>query len=69
MTNAFTYDSIPPAFTNMSINPDDPAPHKAEVLYMSPGGQLLPYDNSGKRRGKSNLHHCGFIIFYLIIFL
>lgn len=57
MTNAFTYDSMPPAITTMTLNPDEPAPQKAEVLYMTPQGQLRPYESVGQRTANGrNLH-------------
>jgi len=37
----------------MTINPNDPIPNKAEVLYMTPGGQLQPYETGRHRRRKS----------------
>jgi hypothetical protein len=46
---------MPPGLTTMTINPDDPVPHKAEILYMSPGGQLLPYQSGRQRQEKSTL--------------
>lgn len=47
ITNAFTYDTMPPAITTMTLNPNDPVPNKAEVLYMAPNGQIRPFESGG----------------------
>ena len=44
---------MPPAITTMTLNPDEPAPRKAEVLYMAPNGQFQPYERIGQRSGNS----------------
>lgn len=53
MSNAFTYDTMPPAITTMTLNSDESAPQKAEVLYMTPNGQLQPFEGGGRRSGNS----------------
>lgn len=42
---------MPPAITTMTLNADESAPRKAEVLYMTPNGQIHPYESVGKRSG------------------
>jgi hypothetical protein len=37
----------------MIIDPHAPVPNKAEVLYMTPNGQLNSFEGDGQRRGKS----------------
>jgi len=44
---------MPPAISTRTINPHEPIPNKAEVLYMTPNGQLQPFEGGGQRRGKS----------------
>ena len=44
---------MPPAITTMTLNPNEPVPQKAEVLYMTPNGQLQPFEGGGPRRGRS----------------
>ena len=67
MTNAFTYDTMPPAITTMTLNSEEPAPQKAEVLYMTPNGQLQPFEGGGRRPG--NRAEITLIRFYLVILL
>ena len=42
---------MPPAITTMTLNSNEPAPRKAEVLYMAPNGQIQPYESVGQRSG------------------
>lgn len=46
---------MPPAITTMTLNPNDPVPNKAEVLYMAPNGQIRPFESGGpsSNRGRS----------------
>ncbi len=53
MTNAFTYDTMPQAINTMTLNPHEPIPNKAEVLYMTPNGRLHPFEGGLRRRGRS----------------
>ena len=49
MSNAFTYESVPPA---MSLRQRDTLPTKNEVLYLSSNGQIQQVDDGQRRSGK-----------------
>lgn len=38
---------MPSSITRMILNPEDPTPRKADVLYMTPNGQLQPLEGGG----------------------
>lgn len=42
---------MPQAINTVVLDPLQPEPNRAEVLYMTPGGQIQPYEN-GRHRGK-----------------
>lgn len=43
---------MPQALNTMVIDPLEPVPNKAEVLYMTPHGQIKQYEGNGQRRGR-----------------
>ena len=39
--------------TDMAINYQEPNTNRSEFLYMTPNGQIQPFEGGGQRRAKS----------------